>query len=115
MVASGLPLNMSDTRAPGGSVVGAHGAGDVLVGEVEHGQLIAAGVVELVDHHEHAAMGDLGNVDLAAGRNSVVRANPQDGLQLPHEAGLVGELVGDRAVEAAPARHPGHRLGGTRR
>jgi hypothetical protein len=66
----------------------------VLVGKVEDGQLVATVVGKLVDHDEHADMADLGDADLTAGGDAVVGTRPQDDLQLPQEAGFVGELFG---------------------
>ncbi len=103
--AKALPVNMSDIRPPpGGQVLGADCIDDVLIGEVENDELVPARA-PVGGRVRACGGGDLREVDLAAGGDAVVGAHPQDGLQLPQEAGFVDELLGDGSVKASPTGH----------
>ena len=94
----------------GWKLVGPYGARHVLVGEVENSELIPAFGGQLVDENEHSAMRYLGDVDLATGGDAVVRAHPQDGLQLAQEARVVGQLVWNGAVKTPAPWHARRRF-----
>src|SRR5882757_10679603 len=91
-------------------LLGAHRPCDVLVGEVQYGQLVPTWFGQLVYQHEHRPVRHLRDVDLPTGGDAVVIADPQDGLELPHEAGLVGQLLWNGTVETAATRHASGRL-----
>ena len=83
---------------------------DRFAGEVEHRDLerrvgIVRPVVESVHEHEHAVVGDLGNIDLRRGGDAVPAPQVDDLRQARGERLLVGELRRKRAVQRPPARH----------